>query len=46
MSALSIVFGVVLLFNPILGAASLPWVLGIFGVVGGIAGIIAAFRMK
>jgi uncharacterized membrane protein HdeD (DUF308 family) len=46
LSALSIVFGVVLLFNPILGAAALPWVLGIFGIVGGIAGIIAAFRMR
>ena len=46
LSALSIVFGLVLLFNTFLAAASLPWVLGIFGVVGGIAGIIAAFRMR
>ncbi len=46
LSALSIVFGIVLLFNPILGAAALPWVLGIFGIVGGIAGIISAFKMK
>ena len=46
MGALSVIFGIVLLANPILGAAALPWVLGIFGIVGGIAGIIAAFRMK
>lgn len=46
MGAVSILFGVVLLFNPLLGAAALPWVLGIFGIVGGIAGIIAAFKLK
>jgi len=46
MGALSILFGAVLLFNPLLGAAALPWVLGIFGIVGGIAGIIAAFKLK
>jgi uncharacterized membrane protein HdeD (DUF308 family) len=46
LGALSVLFGIVLLFNPILGAAALPWVLGIFGIVGGIAGIIAAFRMR
>lgn len=46
LSALSIIFGIVLLFNPILGAAALPWVLGIFGIVGGIFTIVAAFRMK
>jgi uncharacterized membrane protein HdeD (DUF308 family) len=46
MGALSILFGIILLANPLLGAASLPWVLGIFGIVGGIAGIIAAFRMR
>ena len=46
LGALSILFGLVLLFNPLLGAAALPWVLGIFGIVGGITSIIAAFRMK
>ena len=46
LSALSIIFGLVLLFNPVLGAAALPWVLGIFGIVGGIFAIVAAFRLR
>ena len=46
LGALSIIFGIVLLANPVLGAAALPWVLGIFGIVGGIVAIIAAFRMR
>jgi len=46
LGALSIIFGIILVANPILGAAALPWVLGIFGVVGGIFAIIAAFRMR
>ena len=46
MSILSIIFGIVLLFNPLLGAAALPWVLGFFGIVGGIAGIVTAFKIK
>ena len=43
---LSIFFGLVLLLNPVLGAAALPWVLGILGIVGGIASIVMAFRVK
>ena len=46
LGALSILLGLVLIFNPIIGAATLPWVLGIFGVVGGILAIIAAFRLR
>jgi uncharacterized membrane protein HdeD (DUF308 family) len=46
LSALSIIFGLILLFNPVLGAAALPWVLGIFGIVGGIFAIVAAFRLR
>ncbi len=46
LGALSILFGLVLLFNVLLGALVLPWILGILGIVGGVVGIIAAFRMK
>jgi len=46
LGAISIIFGLILLFNPVIGAVALPWVLGVFGIVGGILSIIAAFRMK
>ena len=46
LGALSIIFGLYLLFN--IGAATfvLPWVLGILAIVGGIAAIVMAFRVK
>jgi uncharacterized membrane protein HdeD (DUF308 family) len=34
------------LFNPLVGAVALPWVLGIFGIVGGIAAVVMAFQRK
>lgn len=46
LGALSIVFGIILLANTMLAAATLPLVLGIFGIVGGILAIIMAFRMR
>ena len=46
LGVLSILFGIVLLANPIIAGLTLPWVLGIFGIVGGIFAIIAAFRLK
>jgi uncharacterized membrane protein HdeD (DUF308 family) len=46
LGALSIVFGLILLFNAVIGALALPWVLGIFGIVGGIAAIFMAFRIR
>ena len=46
MGAISIVIGVVLLANPLIAAATLPWVIGIFAIVGGIFSIIMAFRLK
>jgi uncharacterized membrane protein HdeD (DUF308 family) len=44
--ALSVIFGLWLLAN--IGAATLalPWVMGLLGVVGGIATVVLAFRMK
>jgi uncharacterized membrane protein HdeD (DUF308 family) len=46
LGALSILFGLFLMFNPLAGALALPFTLGIFGIVGGIAAIIMAFRMR
>jgi uncharacterized membrane protein HdeD (DUF308 family) len=43
---LNIVFGVILLFNPLVGAAALPTVLGIFAVIGGILAFIRAFASR
>lgn len=44
--AISILFGLLLTFNPVAGAFSLPVVLGVLGVVLGIVAIIAAFRLR
>ena len=47
LGALSIVFGIVLLLDPVfIGTAVLPLVLGAFALVGGIAAIIGAFRLR
>ncbi|HUS94051.1 MAG TPA: HdeD family acid-resistance protein [Patescibacteria group bacterium] len=46
LGALSIIFGILLLANPAMGALALPFVLGIFAIVGGIMAVVAAFRMK
>lgn len=46
MGGLSIAFGIVLLLNPLVGALVLPIVLGILGLVGGVAMLVMAFRMR
>jgi uncharacterized membrane protein HdeD (DUF308 family) len=46
LGALSIIFGLLLITNPAMGALALPFVLGIFAIVGGIMAVVAAFRMK
>jgi uncharacterized membrane protein HdeD (DUF308 family) len=47
MGALSILFGIILLANTWIAALiALPYVLGIFAIIGGIAAIIMAFRVK
>lgn len=43
---LSIIFGIMLFLNPVLPALWLPWIFGILLIVGGIASIIAAFRLR
>ncbi|MCX9080047.1 MAG: DUF308 domain-containing protein, partial [Candidatus Methanoperedens sp.] len=46
LGVLSIVFGVVLIANPLVGVIALPWIMGIAGLVGGIGAIIGAFRNR
>ena len=47
LGALSIVFGIILLLNPVfIGIAVLPFVLGAFALVGGIAAVVGAFRLR
>jgi uncharacterized membrane protein HdeD (DUF308 family) len=46
LGVLSILFGIVLLANPVVGALALPWIFGFLGIVGGIAALVMAFRLK
>ncbi|MEZ4517304.1 MAG: DUF308 domain-containing protein [Chloroflexota bacterium] len=43
---ISLVIGVILLFNVWIAAVSLPWVIGIFAIIGGILAVIEAFRER
>jgi uncharacterized membrane protein HdeD (DUF308 family) len=40
LGAVSLVFGLLILFNPVVGAAALPMALGLLGIIGGIATVI------
>lgn len=46
LGALSIIFGVYILSNIWLGVIALPWVFGIFAIIGGILAIVTAFKVK
>jgi uncharacterized membrane protein HdeD (DUF308 family) len=46
LGVLGIILGIVLLASPLLAATVLPWVLGIFSIVGGIAAIIGSFSLR
>jgi uncharacterized membrane protein HdeD (DUF308 family) len=46
LGVVSILFGLVLLINPILSAVALVLVLAAFAIVGGVASIIMAFRLR
>jgi len=46
MGIISIVFGILLLANNFAATLVLPWVIGMFAVVGGIGAVIAAFRQR
>jgi uncharacterized membrane protein HdeD (DUF308 family) len=43
---LNIVIGLILLFNPLIAAFVLPFVIGIFAIIGGIIAIVSAFRVR
>ena len=43
---LSILFGIIVLANPLIGVVALPSVLGGFMLVGGIAAVVASFRLR
>jgi uncharacterized membrane protein HdeD (DUF308 family) len=40
------VFGLILLANPLIGLAAMPFVLGAFMLVGGVAAVVMSFRMR
>jgi uncharacterized membrane protein HdeD (DUF308 family) len=46
MAVVSILFGVLLLANVWVATFSLPWVIGILAIVGGVVGIFNAFRLR
>lgn len=46
LGALSVLFGLVLIANPLLAGATLALLLGIFGIIGGVAAIIYSFQLR
>ena len=46
LGALSIIFGLILLANIFVSAVALPYVAGVFGLVGGFVAIFYAFKLK
>ena len=46
LGVLSIIFSLILLFNVWIGVAALPFVLGAFGIVGGVFAVVMAFRIR
>jgi uncharacterized membrane protein HdeD (DUF308 family) len=43
---LTIILGLLLLVNPLIGAVILPWLFGVFAIAGGIIAIIAGIKMR
>ena len=46
LSALGVIFGLILVINPLIGVAGLSYVLGFFMLVGGIGAVVQAFGMR
>jgi uncharacterized membrane protein HdeD (DUF308 family) len=46
LSMLGILFGFILVINPLIGVAALPFILGIFMLIGGVVAVGQAFRMR
>jgi uncharacterized membrane protein HdeD (DUF308 family) len=43
---LTIIFGIIVLSNPLIGVVALPFVLGVFMLAGGIAAIVVSFSLR
>jgi uncharacterized membrane protein HdeD (DUF308 family) len=43
---LTVIFGIVVLANPLIGVVALPFVLGVLMLGGGIGAIVASFRLR
>lgn len=46
LGVLSIIFGALLIANPVIAGLALPWVFAIFAIAGGIAAMVMAFKIK
>jgi uncharacterized membrane protein HdeD (DUF308 family) len=46
LSVLGILFGLILVINPLIGVAALPFILGMFMLIGGVGAVVQAFRMR
>jgi uncharacterized membrane protein HdeD (DUF308 family) len=46
LSVLGILLGFILVINPLIGVAALPFVLGIFMLIGGVGAVVQAFRIR
>lgn len=46
LGCISVIFGILLVFNPFPASLALPWVFAIFAIAGGIAAVVMAFKLK
>lgn len=46
LSVIGILFGLILVINPLIGVAALPFILGIFMLIGGVGAVVQAVRMR
>jgi uncharacterized membrane protein HdeD (DUF308 family) len=46
LSVLGILLGLILVINPLIGVAALPFILGIFMLIGGVGAVVQAFRIR
>ena len=46
LAVLGILLGLILVINPLIGVAALPFIFGIFMLIGGVGAVVQAFRMR
>jgi uncharacterized membrane protein HdeD (DUF308 family) len=46
LGVISIIFGIIILIHPLLTAAIIPFIAGVFAIVSGIAAVVAAFQVR